>query len=104
MVVGFGSRKIGMIVDYLEGKQEIVIKSLEQNYKTVEGLAGARVVGATEVEIGPAAARWVPLAVQVPHDSARAAGAGAHRIEFVIEQQGAPRRRIREDSTFIVPR
>ncbi|HQL80696.1 MAG TPA: chemotaxis protein CheA [Spirochaetota bacterium] len=45
VVVGFGSRKIGMIVDYLEGKQEIVIKSLEQNYKTVEGLAGASILG-----------------------------------------------------------
>jgi two-component system, chemotaxis family, sensor kinase CheA len=45
VVVGFGNRKIGMIVDYLEGKQEIVIKSLEQNYKTVEGLAGASILG-----------------------------------------------------------
>ena len=42
VVVGYGSRKIGLIVDYLEGKQEIVIKSLEQNYTTVEGLAGRR--------------------------------------------------------------
>ncbi len=45
VVVGFGNRKIGLIVDHLEGKQEIVIKSLEQNYKTVEGLAGASILG-----------------------------------------------------------
>lgn len=45
VVVGFGNRKIGLIVDYLEGKQEIVIKSLEQNYMTVEGLAGASILG-----------------------------------------------------------
>ena len=45
VVVGFGNRKIGLIVDLLEGKQEIVIKSLEQNYKTVEGLAGASILG-----------------------------------------------------------
>ncbi|HPQ53040.1 MAG TPA: chemotaxis protein CheA, partial [Spirochaetota bacterium] len=45
VVVGFGNRKIGMMVDYLEGKQEIVIKSLEQNYRTVEGLAGASILG-----------------------------------------------------------
>lgn len=45
VVVGFGNRKIGLIVDFLEGKQEIVIKSLEQNYKTVEGLAGASILG-----------------------------------------------------------
>jgi chemotaxis protein CheC len=45
VVVGFGNRKIGLIVDYLVGKQEIVIKSLEQNYKTVDGLAGASILG-----------------------------------------------------------
>lgn len=45
VVVGFGSRKIGLIVDFLEGKMEIVIKSLEQNYTTVEGLAGASILG-----------------------------------------------------------
>ena len=45
VVVGFGNRKIGLIVDSLEGKLEIVIKSLEQNYKNVEGLAGASILG-----------------------------------------------------------
>ncbi len=45
VVVGYGNRKIGLMVDYLEGKQEIVIKSLEQNYRTVEGLAGASILG-----------------------------------------------------------
>jgi len=45
VVVGYGNRKVGLLVDYLEGKQEIVIKSLEQNYATVEGLAGASILG-----------------------------------------------------------
>ena len=45
VVVGFGNKKLGLMVDRLEGKQEIVIKSLEQNYKTVEGLAGASILG-----------------------------------------------------------
>jgi two-component system chemotaxis sensor kinase CheA len=45
VVVSFGNRKIGLLVDFLEGKQEIVIKSLEQNYKTVRGLAGASILG-----------------------------------------------------------
>jgi cytochrome c oxidase accessory protein FixG len=79
-----------------------------QHYRiAVGGLPGAQVVGAAEVEIGPAAARWVPLAVQVPPDSARTAGNGAHRIDFEITQQtgpdGAARQRS-ERSTFIVPR
>ncbi|MFC1668906.1 chemotaxis protein CheW [Spirochaetota bacterium] len=45
VIVGFGSRKVGLMVDFLEGKQEIVIKSLDQNYKTVDGLAGASILG-----------------------------------------------------------
>ncbi len=45
VVVQYGNRKIGLMVDDLEGKMEIVIKSLEQNYKTVEGLAGASILG-----------------------------------------------------------
>ena len=45
VVVGYANRKIGLIVDYLEGKQEIVIKSLEQNYTNVAGLAGASILG-----------------------------------------------------------
>lgn len=45
VIVGYGNRKIGIVVDLLEGKQEIVIKSLEQNYGTVPGLAGASILG-----------------------------------------------------------
>jgi len=45
VTVGFGNRKIGLIVDSLEGKLEIVIKSLEQNFKVVKGLAGASILG-----------------------------------------------------------
>ena len=45
VVVQYGNRRIGLIVDDLQGKMEIVIKSLEQNYKTVEGLAGASILG-----------------------------------------------------------
>ncbi|MBN1500502.1 MAG: chemotaxis protein CheW [Spirochaetes bacterium] len=45
VVVGYGNRKIGLIVDRLEGKLEIVIKPLDQNYKNIEGLAGASILG-----------------------------------------------------------
>jgi two-component system chemotaxis sensor kinase CheA len=45
VIVAYGNRKIGLMVDSLEGKLEIVIKSLEQNYKTVPGLAGASILG-----------------------------------------------------------
>jgi cytochrome c oxidase accessory protein FixG len=81
-----------------------------QRYRIgVSGLPGARIDGAAEVEVGPAAARWVPLAVQVPAAAAQAAGGGAHRIDFEITQQAAAgdgdRTWQREErSTFVVPR
>jgi two-component system, chemotaxis family, sensor kinase CheA len=45
VIVGYGNRKIGVIVDSLEGKQEIVIKSLEENYCNIDGLSGASILG-----------------------------------------------------------
>ncbi len=45
VIVGYGNRKIGVIVDELEGKLEIVIKSLEENYANIEGFAGASILG-----------------------------------------------------------
>jgi cytochrome c oxidase accessory protein FixG len=79
-----------------------------QRYRiAVAGLPGVRVIGSDEVEVGPAAARWVPLAVQLDAAAARAAGAGAHRVEFEITQQadadGHSWQRD-ERSTFVVPR
>lgn len=45
VIVGYGNRKIGIAVDSLEGKQEIVIKSLEENYTNIDGLSGASILG-----------------------------------------------------------
>ncbi len=44
MVEGDG-QKIGLFVDELLSQQQIVIKSLESNYKKVEGISGATILG-----------------------------------------------------------
>jgi cytochrome c oxidase accessory protein FixG len=79
-----------------------------QRYRiAVSGIDGAMVQGAADVEIGPAAARWVPLAVQVPPGAARSAGGGAQRIDFEITQQADAQGRSwqrSERSTFVIPR
>jgi cytochrome c oxidase accessory protein FixG len=100
-----------------------------QRYRiTATGLSGMRVVldgengggaggDAPSASSGPAApgtvavasaqARWVPVALRVPPQTAAAAGPGVHRIEFAIERlagDGADSRRIVEKSTFVVPR
>jgi len=45
VVVESGSQKIGLHVDDLLAQQQVVIKSLDTNYKRVEGLSGATILG-----------------------------------------------------------
>ena len=73
----------------------------------VTGLQDARLVGTTEVEIGPAEARWVPVAVQIAPEVASSRGPGAHAVEFRITRQAhadSGEATAVEKSTFIIPR
>ena len=45
VVIDIGGRRVGLYVDDVVGQQQVVIKSLEQNYKQVSGIAGATVLG-----------------------------------------------------------
>jgi two-component system chemotaxis sensor kinase CheA len=45
MVVEGEGRKVGLFVDDLLGQQQVVIKSLETNYRRVEGVSGATILG-----------------------------------------------------------
>ena len=45
VVIDIGGRRIGLYVDDVVGQQQVVIKSLEQNYQQVQGIAGATVLG-----------------------------------------------------------
>ncbi len=79
-----------------------------QRYRVrVEGLAGASLSSRPDFEVGPAQARWLPVSVQIPPETARSLGAGAHPMRFEIERvadaQDAPAT-VREKSTFVVPR
>lgn len=49
IVVGFGKRKLGLLVDEIIGQHEIVIKSLGEYFKGVSGFAGAAEIGRHEV-------------------------------------------------------
>lgn len=49
LVVGSGERRMGLEVDEIKGKQEIVIKPLSDYFKGVRGFAGATEVGRHEV-------------------------------------------------------
>lgn len=45
VVLGLADTKLGLIVDTLVGQEEIVIKSLGENLKGIEGIAGATIRG-----------------------------------------------------------
>ncbi|WP_430459793.1 chemotaxis protein CheA [Thalassolituus sp. LLYu03] len=45
VVVEGDTEKIGIVVDDLLGQQQVVIKSLEQNYQKVAGISGATILG-----------------------------------------------------------
>jgi polyferredoxin len=80
-----------------------------QRYRlSVRGLAGAEIEAAGDVVVGPAQARWVPVDVRLPPESAARVGPGAHRFDFLIERlagpSGEPASSLAERSTFLVPR
>lgn len=45
VVVESDGEKVGVVVDELLAQQQVVIKSLEQNYKRVDGISGATILG-----------------------------------------------------------
>ncbi len=49
VIVQYGERRIGLMVDDLLGYEDMVIKSLARNYEDVEGLAGASILGKGEI-------------------------------------------------------
>ena len=79
VVVESEGRKIGLLVDELLGQQQVVVKSLETNFKRVEGLSGATILGDGTVAMILDAAGLVTLsgngasAFNTPGGSERAA-------------------------------
>jgi len=45
MVVEADGQRVGLFVDELQGQQQVVIKSLESNFRQVQGISGATILG-----------------------------------------------------------
>ena len=45
VVVEAEGRRVGLLVDELLGQQQVVIKSLETNFRQIEGISGATILG-----------------------------------------------------------
>ncbi|MBJ2136263.1 chemotaxis protein CheA [Paraglaciecola chathamensis] len=51
MLIESSNKRFGLLVDGLMGQQQVVIKSLEQNYRRVDGVAGATIMGDGQVAL-----------------------------------------------------
>ncbi|MGB1238869.1 MAG: chemotaxis protein CheA [Pseudomonadales bacterium] len=51
IVVESGGKKVGLVVDELLGQQQVVVKSLEVNFKRVQGLLGGTILGDGSVSL-----------------------------------------------------
>jgi two-component system chemotaxis sensor kinase CheA len=45
VIIGEGSRHMGLAVDQVLGEEDVVIKSIADNYRNVAGVAGASILG-----------------------------------------------------------
>jgi len=74
VVVEGNGKKIGLVVDDLLGQQQVVIKSLESNFKPVPGISGATILGDGTVALIVDAGGLVQCAAEA---AARKAATGA---------------------------
>lgn len=51
VIVEAQGRRVALFVDELTGQQQVVIKSLEQNYRKIEGISGATILGDGQVAL-----------------------------------------------------
>lgn len=65
VVIGLAEQKIGVIVDYLIGQEEVVIKSLGYYLKGTEGIAGATVRGDGKITLIADVAAMMDMAKEV---------------------------------------
>lgn len=77
-----------------------------QQYRIeAEGLPGLVLAQATTVDLGPAEARWVAVALRMPPDSVGQLKPGAHPMRWRISRVGADSgESVVEKSTFVLPR
>jgi cytochrome c oxidase accessory protein FixG len=73
---------------------------------SASGLPGVVVASDPEVDVDGAGARWLPIRVQIPFDSAQSVGPGVHAIRFTIARasDAGHAHGLSEKSTFVVPR
>ncbi|MBL9090301.1 MAG: Hpt domain-containing protein [Planctomycetaceae bacterium] len=85
VIVNIAGREIGIVVDHLLGEQDVVIQSLAENFRNVEGVAGASILGDGRVSLILDIGTLLDMACRPPHDAA----ALCHEHEPAEVAQGA---------------
>lgn len=73
VVVESENAKVGLVVDELLAQQQVVIKSLESNYRRVDGISGATILGDGTVSLILDIPGVVKIAEQINNDATEAA-------------------------------
>ncbi|PQO25938.1 hypothetical protein C5Y96_21025 [Blastopirellula marina] len=69
IIIRNDSREMGLVVDGILGEEDVVVKSLAENYQNVEGIAGACVLGNGRVALILDPAAVIDLAVRSPMEA-----------------------------------
>jgi len=64
IIIRNDSREVGLVVDGILGEEDVVVKSLAENYRNVEGIAGACVLGNGRVALILDPAAVIDLAIE----------------------------------------
>lgn len=88
VVVESDGEKVGIVVDELLGQQQVVIKSLEQNYKRVNGVSGATILGDGTVALILDIPGIIKLSLDQIGLSTEGLGAIIHQHEIIHFNQG----------------
>ena len=51
VIIGEGDQQLGLAVDQVLGEEDVVIKSIADNYRNVAGIAGASILGDGRVSL-----------------------------------------------------
>jgi two-component system chemotaxis sensor kinase CheA len=51
VIVGESKRQLGLVVDRVLGEEDVVIKSIADNYRNLAGIAGATILGDGRVSL-----------------------------------------------------
>jgi two-component system chemotaxis sensor kinase CheA len=51
VILGEPGREIGLVVEHVIGEEDVVIKSIAENYKNIQGIAGASILGDGRVSL-----------------------------------------------------